>query len=347
MILKLRINVILLDAGVLGGIQIMTMDTIGILLQNGYEVHFYTSRLSQNVAKYLGRYVGKPKVINLPHYQNVTAQMLRYYFMKIKDGISINMHGDIQPIMTDAVYFHQFNVDYRIRSPIRERLKILPQYALRKSFINKLKKERKTVLVNSSWTKAEAKYFWNLEAKILYPPVHLEVKKELPRENSVITVSRFSRDRGLERVLTLAREMKDVKFILAGHVQDESYFKELSEKKGENIHIYPNVDEETKTELLARSKVYLNPTPYIEGLGVSVIEGMNAGLIPVTRNVGGVIDFVPSEFMFNDYNEMREKVELALRSWSKDSEQEMRKRVSRFSPLNYEDNLIKLIDELM
>jgi len=48
-----NISVILFDATVLGGIQLMTVYTIGILSKNGYNVNFVTMKISDRIYNYL------------------------------------------------------------------------------------------------------------------------------------------------------------------------------------------------------------------------------------------------------------------------------------------------------
>jgi glycosyltransferase involved in cell wall biosynthesis len=92
------------------------------------------------------------------------------------------------------------------------------------------------ILENSSWTQAETKYFRNLNAKILYPPVHTEKFRKIDNTNRnglVLTISRFSSDRGLDNVLNVAKKSKKIKFVIAGYLKDPKYFKELKIKKSE------------------------------------------------------------------------------------------------------------------
>lgn len=95
------------------------------------------------------------------------------------------------------------------------------------------------------------------------------------------------------------------------------------------------------------SKVYFNPTPYIEGFGISVVEGMSAGLIPVTRNKGGVIDYVPKEYMFNEINEALSKIDYGIKNWNFYSMRMMKELADRFSLENYEKNLLDIVSKYL
>ena len=43
---------------------------------------------------------------------------------------------------------------------------------------------------------------------------------------------------------------------------------------------------------------------------------MSAGLIPVTRSKGGVIDFVPEEYTFDEFDDATDKIKKAMEDWS-------------------------------
>jgi Glycosyltransferase len=344
------ISVILFDMSTLGGIQLMTVDTLCLLVKNGFNVTLVTMSLSERFLTSLRNCGGNIKIKLLPKIPTVTFQMIYSMLYKKDESFSINMHGDIQPIASDIVYFHQFNIDYNMRSSSLKRIILLPQYSIRKRFIEELRRRGSLVLVNSSWTQAEAKYFWNLDAKILYPPVHTEKFRKIENTNRsdiVVTISRFSRDRGLDNVLKVAKKLEKIRFVIAGYLQDPEYFVELKTKKSENVELYFNVSEETKLRLLSVSKVYFNPTPYIEGFGISVVEGMSAGLIPVTRNKGGVIDFVPKEYMFNEINEALSKIDYGIKNWNLYSMRMMKELANRFSLENYEKNLLDILDKYL
>jgi hypothetical protein len=74
---------------------------------------------------------------------------------------------------------------------------------------------------------------------------------------------------------------------------------------------------------------------------------MSAGLIPVTRNKGGVIDFVPKEYMFNEINEAVSKIDCGIKNWNFYSMRMMKELTDRFSLENYEKNLLDIVDKYL
>lgn len=355
-----NIAIVLYDLSVAGGIQRMSMQMAKILAENGYNVDLITFFLRKDSLNALYRAIeGAPrnlrilKPLNLPKAAPVTlaSYLIRLLHRKLKNyELIINAHGDVQPIIANIVYFHQFNVDYNFHAgTMQRRVMLLPLWWIRKEFIEDLRNSDAWILVNSTWTYAEARRFWDFgNVSILYPPVPVEKLKDLARiprkENCVVTISRLSPDRGIKNVFELAKEFPSVKFIIAGHVQDARYFSYLLTTKPDNVSLYPNITEDFKVRLFKKAKVYLNLTPYVEGFGIAVAEAMAAGLIPITKNTGGVIDFVPKEYRFNDLVEAKRIMMMALKEWSIEKSVSLSNIVVRFSLSNFRRHLLEIVN---
>jgi glycosyltransferase involved in cell wall biosynthesis len=64
-------------------------------------------------------------------------------------------------------------------------------------------------------------------------------------------------------------------------------------------------------DLMSRSKVYIHPLPG-EPFGMSTMEAMSAGIIPVVPDIGGHTEFVPAKYQFHTYGQGVEAVARAL-----------------------------------
>jgi glycosyltransferase involved in cell wall biosynthesis len=358
--IKEKAAIVLYNINVLGGIERMTFYVAKALSERNFDVDILACCVDEGVLSKLLDIIGNDKnmkvvkVLKLPSKIPVTvAQYVATPFFKkrIREGgysITINMHGDIQPVETDIFYWHQFNVDYQFSQGWGlKRLTLTPQWWIRRRFIEKIREKNKLILVNSSWTLMEARNFWNLSnVRVLHPPVLVEnLRKYAGRERGdrIATISRLTTDRGVENVLKLAKEIKHAEFILAGYVQDKKNFIKLMEKKGDNVIILPNISEDDKMEILAGSKVFFNPTDLIEGFGIAVAEGMSAGAIPVVRNSGGIIDFVPEKWRYSNLKEARILIEKALDEWSPDLSKYFSSLVDRFSFRNFSNQLFNYL----
>jgi glycosyltransferase involved in cell wall biosynthesis len=72
-----------------------------------------------------------------------------------------------------------------------------------------------------------------------------------------------------------------------------------------------NVNLNRLFSIMARAKVYFHPMVG-EHFGMSVVEAMAAGLIPVVPNIGGQTEFVPLKYHLSTIEEAAEKVSSAF-----------------------------------
>ena len=127
--------------------------------------------------------------------------------------------------------------------------------------------------------------------------------EEYARENSnhplnIVFLSRFARNKGaLETIRTveiLVKEYPKIKLYMVGEgeLSDDLQAYVRGHNLSGNIEFTGWLDGEAKYELLSRCGVMLFPSSYGEGLPVSVLEGMGAGLAIVSRPVGGLPDII-------------------------------------------------------
>ncbi|MGC9113329.1 hypothetical protein, partial [Acidilobus sp.] len=159
------VNVCLLldDTETLGGIQLMALDTVESLLNDGFRVTLVTRRVSNWFLRRLLA-MGSVQVALRRSLPTSTANIILDSVQSFPSGcrLRFNFHGDVQPGDADIIYFHQFNVDYGFRSSAKARLKLLPQWEVRRGFLRKVKENNRLVLVNSTFTMVEARRFWKL-----------------------------------------------------------------------------------------------------------------------------------------------------------------------------------------
>src|ERR687898_491308 len=72
-----------------------------------------------------------------------------------------------------------------------------------------------------------------------------------------------------------------------------------------------NVSFNKLISLMRESKVYFHPLPG-EPFGISTVEAMSSGLIPVVPDIGGHTEFVPSKYQFRTFIEAIESVAVAM-----------------------------------
>jgi len=295
-----------------GGIK-LSFDMVKAIRSYGYEVDYITldkpnfriirNSLSPEEFPNKWRYIFPFRIPFASIYKKYILATFNHRFRREYD-IIINIQGDGLPIVSDIVYIH-----YPIISLLkRERIHFEKYYENPFFFVyfapNRFLTERgwkiahrtPVILTNSKFSKEEIQKLGR-KAIVLYPPVDIEKYRELPREkerqNIVLTIARISPEKMLHVIPQIAAYTKDAQFIIIGaesgstHVVLRKLKKNIAKYGVEDrIRLVLNAPEHVKMRLLSEAKVYLHTMPN-EHFGISVIEAMAAGLVPVVHRSGG------------------------------------------------------------
>jgi len=155
------------------------------------------------------------------------------------------------------------------------------------------------VLTNSTWTASMIYRAYNVLADIVYPPVDIDTYISYCNENrcthdekTIVTVSRFTPEKNLHHIVYLAKLMSDYRFYIIGSTNKYSrpvitYIRKLVADLGvENVELVINAPLRRKLEIMARARYYLHP-PFPEHFGMSIVEAMATGLVPIVYRDGG------------------------------------------------------------
>lgn len=228
-----------------------------------------------------------------------TSLFKRLLATKKYDAIVVLSDGSI-PLVATKLYLH-------IQQPLSK--------MQASSLFDKLKLSRVTkIFCNSFYTKSYIDKTFSLSTSVLYPPVSLS-PKEVKKENTILHVGRFrsvdGKDYKKQSVMIQAfTEMVDKglsgwKFVIGVSVQEKD--KEAFEKMRQKATGYPIefVINATNTELwkvYSKAKIYWHASGFGEDLqkhpelaehfGISTVEAMGAGVVPVVINAGGQREIV-------------------------------------------------------
>jgi alpha-1,2-mannosyltransferase len=219
------------------------------------------------------------------------------------------------PTKADIVYVHYPAV---LRTSGKSGLHWAVYDKLVKHASKRLLGEPKLVLCNSSWTaeKFKSVYSSGLRVEVLHPPVDVEYFSKVAdntKENTVVTVSRFTPEKNLEKIVDVASKLKGFNFKLIGNKAKYSepvidkIEKMIKELKADNVELLFNVPRSKLREVLGSAKYYLHP-PYAEHFGISVVEAMSTGCIPVVYRDGGawydIVSRVSDRLGYSDIHEV-------------------------------------------
>jgi glycosyltransferase involved in cell wall biosynthesis len=184
-----------------------------------------------------------------------------------------------------------------------------------RSLSNLIKSRFYTFVVNSHFTKTFIDREYAVDSIVIYPPVDTKSFSPGKKEKTILYVGRFShltQSKGQQILIDAFRKLhKKIpgwKLVLAGGVSigaDSGFMSKLRESSKDlpvELVIDPHFDEVKK--LFSRAGIfwsasgfgyneYENPTK-VEHFGMSVVEGMSAGAVPVITKLGGFKEIVES-----------------------------------------------------
>ena len=111
----------------------------------------------------------------------------------------------------------------------------------------------------------------------------------------------------------------------------------------DNIKIKTDVPFDELRRIVQKSNIYLHPTP-AEPFGISIVEAMSAGLVPITPNVGGNTEFVPAKYQYRSTDHAAELISKIIKNKTNTNFVIEKQNISNFSKTKYKENLKKIIE---
>lgn len=238
----------------------------------------------------------------------------------------------------------------------------------------KLKRITK-VFYNSEYTKSfNDKRLSGIPSVVIYPPVKLLVKNII-KDNMVLHVGRFRvRNVGTEDykkqgiMIGAFKKMvdeglRDWKFVIAASVkkEDEVKFSQLKwSAQGYPIQFLINKTNDELWKTYNKAKIYWHASGFGEDLqehpefaehfGISTVEAMGAGAVPVVINEGGQKEIVTdgeNGFFWNTINELQVKTKKLIdnKELLNDMAKRARVRAKDFSKAKFCQKIRQLIEE--
>lgn len=229
----------------------------------------------------------------------------------------------------------------------------------------------KQIFVISQFSQQWLKNYWNLESELLYPPVSVDsFKPSKKRKNQIVHIGRFFTDGHNKKQLELAQEFIkmcedglsgwELHFIgsIAEGFEHQKYFKEIQEiAKKYPIVFHIDAPFKELKKVLSESKIYWHATGLdvnektspikLEHFGITTVEAMASGCVPVVIDKGGQSEIVTPEsgYTWNTREEMQSMTQGLI---SDDSlrvkmSQAAIKRSTYFSKENFKQRLEKLL----
>ncbi len=337
------------------------MMTIAECLSKEHDVSVFWDK-EEDMAALENRFLLDVKKVKLT--KNIFNSQVSF-FDKIRetqkyDCLIILSDGSIPFVLSKKLFLH-------IQQPL-ESLKVL-------SVADRVKFMRVNgIFYNSKFTKSyNDKVLTGVASSIIYPPVAIK-SENVKKENIILHVGRFrasnvgADDYKKQGVMIEAfkkmvdREMVNGwKFIVASSIKDEDKetFAQLQKSaEGYPIEFFINKTNDELWKLYAKAKIYWHASGFGEDLekhpsfaehfGISTVEAMGAGAVPIVLNGGGQTEIVTDNengLLWNTLSELEEKTEKVIKDhalWKNLSEKAM-KRAKDFGKERFAESVKNLV----
>ena len=203
--------------------------------------------------------------------------------------------------------------------------------------LNKMKLMRiNSVVCNSKFTKGFIDKEYGVKSVVVYPPVDTINFKPGKKENIIISIGRFSQLTQAKRqdvLVDVFKKMydgglKDWKLVLAGGVEVGvgDYVDQLRKSaEGYPITIFTSPSFNKLKEIYSKAKIFwsasgfgineMNEPTKVEHFGITIVEAMAAGCVPIIYSAGGHKEIVKdgtNGLLWTKKNELIEKTDKLL-----------------------------------
>lgn len=241
------------------------------------------------------------------------------------------------------------------------------------NFKTKIKLSRvKTIICNSQFTKSFIDKKLNIKSVVLYPPVSLIKKTTQKKENIILHVGRFGiyspgssykkQEMLIDAFKSLVKKgLKEWKFVLVMSVKPEDLG--AVERLQQETLKYPiefivNPDNHTLVTVYSKARIYWHASGFEEDLqknpdraehfGISTVEAMSAGAVPIVFNAGGQAEIVEDKkngFVWDTRDELLKYTQevVSNKMLQKTISQEAEKRAQFFSIDRFCESLQRII----
>ncbi len=277
-------------------------------------------------------YIKYENIIETPYYfrENIRLPSLYYYIARTKKFLKQHIEKQFDLVFNNHPNMFLYKGDINALHGFSFLDQIIDEYGNIKNKIifNFIKKSgmynlynNANFFVNSNYTlQISRKLFPLLNIKprlmrLIYIPIEYAGNIDLSKKdkNLVISIGRIDIRKNYEVLLKIADKLINFRFIIAGALNrgDEEYYNNLIKNKPDNVEIRANIDEHDKIVLLKKASIYIHLNRR-EHYGISILEAMSYGLVPVVPESGGpwedIIEHGKYGYGFNTVDEAIEQI---------------------------------------
>jgi glycosyltransferase involved in cell wall biosynthesis len=283
-----------------------------------------------------------------------------------REEVVINTYGDLVDYLADLAYINAIPVrlSHKVCSGFPNSFTwriACHMYNVISSFGLSF---RSPLISNSKFIQRILLKDWGRNSIVIYPPVDTDVFAEMgrkaKRENLVVSVSRFRHGKRLDMIPKVARLVKEAEFIIVG-ISDgasKAVLKNISSlikqlRVNDRVKLLVNQPLEEYINVLSSASLYLHTQPS-EAFGISVVEAMAAGCVPIVPRSGGpwidILDGMQGLYGFSYSNETEAaniiKTLLNEENLRRDVAARASRRSSNFNKFIFERRVLEVVDKV-
>ncbi len=349
----------------LGGGEKYVFTVAQTLLENGYTVDVFTNQDKSILEKLQKRFNLDLSKVNIKPdiFKNHGAfSVINKYNITRKYDLFFYLNDGSVPLL-----FSKHNI-LHIQVPFNKAPNLFQK------IINLVKLSLyKDIIVNSKFTQARVKQIYLKSSKLLYPPIDItNFTPAKNKQNIILSVGRFDNLLNAKKQDILIKAFEklykqdshsDWQLVLAGGSLDKestnSYLSHLKYiAKGLPIKFVVNQPFDTIKQLFSISKIYWHAAGYgvdeskdpqsTEHFGMTVVESMAAGLVPIVVNKGGLKEIVSQNidgFLWDETDQLISKTQFLIGHPKKyrHMSQNARNTSTKYSTQNFKSQFLKII----
>lgn len=251
------------------------------------------------------------------------------------------------------IYLNLVPVDYLSGF---KRAYLIPYVFIQNKSLKKARK--KIILTNSLFSSQILDRIHSLKPEVVYPPVDIEKFCPAPKQDLIVSVGRFDPYKNYEILIKAFSRIRGAKCFIIGSIYNRNsvkYFNKLKNlinhlKVSDEIKLVANSSFSELKSILSKAKIYVHCAPF-EYLGISVIEAMACGCVPIVYKSGGaymdVINRGKYGFSFINIDELVSHINLLLEDsvLFKKFSQKAIERAHFFNKQRFKNDFLKFVDQ--
>ena len=218
-----------------------------------------------------------------------------------------------KPIIVSYLHFprehriyHNYADEYQQnRKPLLRLLYSISRLFLKCFYSFSRIRKNRLFICNSNFTEESLRsvfHPFDNECYVVYPPVNLSqfTCDYSERSPGIVSLGRFTPEKGQLEQVKLAQKIPGIRFKIIGFVFSQKYFDKcqsfVNAHKINNVQLLPNLAYNDLIAALQSSKYFLH-TLEDEPFGITAVQAIAAGCIPIVHNSGGQREVVPFDIL--------------------------------------------------